>query len=221
MIKMSIQISAQTVKELRNKTGAGMMDCKKALQASEGDINIAIENLRKKGLASADKKLSRIATEGVVESYIHAGSKIGVLVELNCETDFVARRLEFQELSKNIAMQIAASPSVRYVDINSIPESFIDRETRIELDKEDLANKPDDIRRKIVQGRIDKRLKEITLLNQPYIRDTNLTVEDLVKEHISLLGENIQVRRFQKFILGEGLEKKNEDFRYEVNKMMQ
>ena len=218
---MSIQISAQSVKELRDKTGAGMMDCKKALQASKGNISIAIENLRKKGLASADKKLSRIATEGVVESYIHSGSKIGVLVELNCETDFVARRSEFQQLSKNIAMQIAASPSVIYVNVDSIPETIISRETQIELSKEDLINKPNDIRQKIVNGRIDKRLKEMALLNQPYIRDTSLTVEELIKEHISLLGENIKVRRFQKFILGEGLEKKDENFRHEVTKMMQ
>lgn len=218
---MSIQISAQSVKELRSKTGAGMMDCKKALQASKGNISIAIENLRKKGLASADKKLSRIATEGVVGSYIHSGAKIGVLVELNCETDFVARRLEFQQLSKNIAMQIAASPSVMYIDIDNVPQSVIDQETKIELSKEDLTNKPDEIRQKVIKGRIDKRLKEMTLINQPYIRDTNLTVEELIKKHISLLGENIKVRRFQKFILGEGMEKKEENFKHEVAQVIQ
>nr|YP_009564816.1 elongation factor Ts [Gelidium coulteri]QBA96167.1 elongation factor Ts [Gelidium coulteri] len=218
---MSIRISAQSVKELRNKTGAGMMDCKKALQASDGNIPIAIENLRKKGLASADKKMSRIATEGIIESYIHAGSKIGVLVELNCETDFVARRVEFQKLSRDIAMQIAACPSVVYVNTNDIPKHIIDNETKIELGKEDISKKPKDIREKIVDGRIEKRLKEMALFNQPFIRNTDITIEELVKNHISLLGENIQVRRFQKFILGEGMEKKEENFKNEVSDMLE
>nr|YP_009565216.1 elongation factor Ts [Gelidium sinicola]QBA96567.1 elongation factor Ts [Gelidium sinicola] len=218
---MSIRISAQSVKELRNKTGAGMMDCKKALQASDGNIPIAIENLRKKGLASADKKMSRIATEGIIESYIHAGSKIGVLVELNCETDFVARRVEFQKLSRDIAMQIAACPSVVYVNTNDIPKHIIDSETKIELGKEDISKKPKDIREKIVDGRIEKRLKEMALFNQPFIRNTDITIEELVKNHISLLGENIQVRRFQKFILGEGMEKKEENFKNEVSDMLE
>nr|YP_009546524.1 elongation factor Ts [Gelidium kathyanniae]AYO27872.1 elongation factor Ts [Gelidium kathyanniae] len=218
---MSIRISAQSVKELRNKTGAGMMDCKKALQASDGNIPIAIENLRKKGLASADKKMSRIATEGIIESYIHAGSKIGVLVELNCETDFVARRVEFQKLSRDIAMQIAACPSVVYVNTNDIPKHIIDSETKIELGKEDISKKPKDIQEKIVDGRIEKRLKEMALFNQPFIRNTDITIEELVKNHISLLGENIQVRRFQKFILGEGMEKKEENFKNEVSDMLE
>nr|YP_009546301.1 elongation factor Ts [Gelidium gabrielsonii]AYO27649.1 elongation factor Ts [Gelidium gabrielsonii] len=218
---MSIQISAQSVKELRNKTGAGMMDCKKALQDSDGNIPIAIENLRKKGLASADKKMSRIATEGIIESYIHAGSKIGVLVELNCETDFVARRIEFQKLSRDIAMQIVACPSVVYVNTNDIPKHIIDNETRIELGKEDINKKPKDIQEKIVDGRIEKRLKEMALFNQPFIRNTDITIEELIKNHISLLGENIQVRRFQKFILGEGIEKKEENFKSEVFGMLE
>lgn len=213
---MSIRISAQRVKELRNKTGAGMMDCKKALQASEGNLDAAIENLRKKGLASADKKSSRLTTEGIVGSYIHSGSRIGVLVEINCETDFVARRPEFQKLSKDIAMQIAACPSVDYVDIESIPEDIINSETAIESGKEDIISKPKNIQEKIVKGRIDKRLKEITLVNQPFIRNSDITIKELIKNHISLLGENIKVRRFQKFILGEGLEKRSNSFGSEV-----
>lgn len=218
---MSIQISAQSVKELRNKTGAGMMDCKKALQASDGNISIAIENLRKKGLASADKKMSRITTEGIIESYIHAGAKIGILIELNCETDFVARRVEFQKLSRDIAMQIAACPSVLYINTNDIPKHVIDNETKIELGKEDISEKPKDIQERIVNGRIEKRLKEMTLLNQPFIRNTDITIEELVKTHISLLGENIQIRRFQKFILGEGIEKKQNNLKNEVSNMME
>nr|YP_009244062.1 elongation factor Ts [Gelidium elegans]AMK96304.1 elongation factor Ts [Gelidium elegans] len=218
---MSIQISAQSVKELRNKTGAGMMDCKKALQASDGNIPIAIENLRKKGLASADKKMSRITTEGIIESYIHAGAKIGVLIELNCETDFVARRVEFQKLSRDIAMQIAACPSVSYINTNDIPKHVIDSETKIELGKEDVSEKPIDIQEKIVNGRIEKRFKEMALLDQPFIRNTDITIEELIKTHISLLGENIQVRRFQKFILGEGIEKKQDNLKNEVSSMIE
>lgn len=161
---MAPDVSAQTVKELRDKTGAGMMDCKKALQASNGDITQALESLRLKGLASADKKSSRKAAEGIVDSYIHTGGKIGVLLEVNCETDFVARRVEFQDLVKNIAMQIAASPSVEYVSTGDIPSDTIENEKRIEALKEDLANKPEQIRDKIVDGRIQKRLKELCLL---------------------------------------------------------
>lgn len=217
---MSIQISAQHVKELRNQTGAGMMDCKKALQDSQGDMQVAIETLRKKGLASADKKASRITAEGIIESYIHAGSRIGVLVELNCETDFVARRVEFHKLAKDIAMQIAACPSVDYVSIDDIDESIVLNETRIESDKEDLVNKPQSIKEKIVAGRIDKRLKEMSLMNQPFIKNQDLSVEQLVKQHIALLGENIKIRRFAKFLLGEGLEKRSNNFSSEVKEIV-
>ena len=202
---MSVQIPAQRVKELRIKTGAGMMDCKKALQASDGDMEIAIENLRKKGLASADKKSSRAATEGLVESYIHAGSRVGVLIELNCETDFVARRLEFQKLAKNIAMQIAACPQVYYVSIDDIPKNLIEKEKLIESGKEDLSTKAENVKDKIIQGRINKRLQEMSLMNQSFIREPDISVEELVKQHIALLGENIKIRRFERFILGEGL----------------
>nr|QVY57945.1 translation elongation factor Ts [Betaphycus gelatinus] len=208
---MSIQISAEYVKELRNKTGAGMMDCKKALQANDGNMELAIEALRKKGLALADKKSGRLATEGIIESYIHAGSRIGVLVEINCETDFVARRSEFQRLAKDIAMQIAACPSVQYISLEDIDNMFITNETRIESEKEDLISKPESIRERIVAGRVEKRLKEVSLINQPFIKDTNISVEELLKQHIALLGENIKIRRFEKFLLGEGLEKKQYD----------
>ena len=217
---MVAEISAQAVKELRDKTSAGMMDCKKALQDSNGDMAKAIETLRQKGLASASKKTSRVATEGVIESYIHMGGKLGVIVEVNCETDFVARRPEFQELAKNIAMQIAASPSVEYISINSIPVEVVTREKETESSKEDLAKKPAEIKEKIVEGRIQKRLKELTLLDQFFIRDSSITIDELVKQNISKLGENIQVRRFERFVLGEGMQKRQENFSEEVEKMI-
>lgn len=204
---MCINISAQHVKELRNQTGAGMMNCKKALQASNGDISLAIENLRRQGLASASRKSHRITTEGLIESYIHAGSRIGVLLELNCETDFVARHEEFQLLAKNIAMQIAACPDVHYVSVADIPEDIISHERKIEISKEDLEGKPDSIRQAIVKGRVEKRLKELSLLDQAFIRDSNLLIRDLIDQKISLLGENIKICRFQKFILGEVVKK--------------
>lgn len=205
------QISAKLVKELREKTGAGMMDCKKALAESDGDMEKAIEWLRQKGIMSAGKKEGRIAAEGLVESYIHTGGRIGVLVEVNCETDFVARREEFQTLVRNVAMQIAACPNVEYVKVEDIPTEVSAKEKEIEMGREDLAGKPDNIKEKIVQGRVDKRLKEMSLMPQPYIRDQSITVEELVKQSVALLGENIQVRRFARFVLGEGIEKKESD----------
>ena len=200
-------ISAKVVKELREKTGAGMMDCKKALTENDGDMEKATEWLRQKGTISADKKQGRVAAEGLVESYIHTGGRIGVLVEVNCETDFVARREEFQELVKNIAMQIAACPNVEFVRTGDIPEETVTKEKEIEMGRDDLEGKPDNIKEKIVSGRIDKRLNEISLLPQPYIRDQSITVEELVKQSIATLGENIQIRRFVRFVLGEGIEK--------------
>ena len=200
---MSLEISPKLVKELREKTGAGMMNCKKALQETEGDFEKAVESLRQKGLASADKKAGRKASEGVIESYIHTGGKLGVLVEVNCETDFVARRPEFQQLAKNIAMQIAASPTVNYVSVNEIPTEVIEREKSIEAGKDDLANKPEQIREKIVEGRIEKILKTQSLLDQSFIRDNNQTVDEVIKQIISQLGENIKVARFIRFQLGE------------------
>ena len=209
-------ISAKVVKELREKTGAGMMDCKKALTENDGDMEKSIEWLRQKGTISADKKQGRVAAEGLVESYIHTGGRIGVLVEVNCETDFVARREEFQELVKNIAMQIAACPNVEFVKVEDIPEETVTKEKEIEMGRDDLDGKPENIKEKIVSGRIDKRLNEISLLPQPYIRDQSITVEELVKQSVAQLGENIQIRRFVRFVLGEGIEKKESNFADEV-----
>jgi elongation factor Ts len=210
------EISAKLVKELRDKTGAGMMDCKKALGESGGDIEKAIEWLRQKGIASAGKKEGRVAAEGLVGSYIHTGGRIGVLVEINCETDFVARGEAFQDLVHNVAMQIAACPNVEYVKVTDIPEAVAQKEKEIEMGRDDLAGKPDNIKEKIVQGRIDKRLKEMSLLDQPYVKDQTITVEELVKQSIAQLGENIQIRRFSRFVLGEGIEKQESNFADEV-----
>nr|YP_009398898.1 translation elongation factor Ts [Cliftonaea pectinata]ARW68056.1 translation elongation factor Ts [Cliftonaea pectinata] len=217
---MSKKISTDNIKELRNKTGAGMMDCKKALEASEGQIDVAIETLRKKGLASANKKSTRLATEGLIESYIHAGSRIGVLVELNCETDFVARQPEFSKLAKDLAMQLAACQSVQYVSKHDIPEEIIEYEKNIELGKEDISDKKLDIKEQIIKGRIDKRLKELCLIDQLFIRNPEITIDELIKNHIARLGENIKIRRFERYLLGEGLENKTDNFQQEVKKMI-
>lgn len=210
------EISAKLVKELRDKTGAGMMDCKKALAENEGDITKSMEWLRQKGITSAEKKSGRVAAEGLIDSYIHTGGRIGVLVEVNCETDFVARGEKFQALVRNIAMQVAACPNVEYVKVEDIPAAIVDKEKEIEMGRDDLAKKPANIKEKIVQGRIEKRLKELSLVDQPYIRDQNITVEELVKQSIAELGENIQVRRFTRFVLGEGIDKKESNFAEEV-----
>lgn len=215
-----VDISAKAVKELRDKTSAGMMDCKKALQEANGDLEKAIESLKQKGLASANKKASRIASEGLIESYIHMGGKIGVIVELNCETDFVARNADFQELARNVAMQIAACPAVQFVTLEDIPRSIAEEEKQTELAKDDLANKPKEIKEKIVEGRIQKRLKEMVLLDQAFIRDSNITIDELIKQNIAKLGENIKIRRFERFNLGEGLEKREDNFEDEVAKMV-
>lgn len=214
-----VEISAKVVKELRDKTSAGMMDCKKALQEFDGDIEKAMESLKQKGLASANKKSTRIASEGLIEAYIHMGGKLGVIVELNCETDFVARSPDFQELARNVAMQIAACPSVQFVTLDEIPQSIVDEEKRVEMGKDDLGKKPKEIKEKIVEGRIQKRLKEMVLMEQAFIRDTNITMEELIKQSIAKIGENIKVRRFQRFNLGEGLEKREDNFEAEVAKM--
>mmetsp|Transcript_27711 Transcript_27711/g.70303 ORF Transcript_27711/g.70303 Transcript_27711/m.70303 type:complete len:219 (-) Transcript_27711:95-751(-) len=215
-----VDISAKAVKELRDQTSAGMMDCKKALQEANGDLEKAIESLKQKGLASANKKSSRIASEGLIESYIHMGGKIGVIVELNCETDFVARNPDFQELARNVAMQIAACPSVQFVRLEEIPSSVAEEAKEVELAKDDLAKKPKEIKEKIVEGRIQKRLKEMVLLDQAFIRDTNITMDELVKQNIAKLGENIRIRRFERFNLGEGLEKREDNFADEVAQMV-
>jgi len=196
-------ITTQQIQELRARTGAGIKDCKAALVDSEGDFTKATEYLRQKGLASAVKKASRAATEGIVHSYIHFGSRIGVLVEVNCETDFVARREELKDLADSVAKQIAASPNVEYVSVADIPAEFVEKEKQIEAGKDDLASKPAAIRDKIVLGRIEKRLKELCLLDQPYIKDQSITVDELVKQTGAKLSENVKVRRFVRFVVGE------------------
>ncbi len=198
------EITTQQVQELRAKTGAGIKDCKKALQESDGDETKASEYLRQKGLASAVKKASRVASEGIIDSYIHIGNRIGVLVEVNCETDFVARREELKELVQNVAKQIAACPNVEYVSVADIPAEIAEKESAIESGKDDLGNKPAAIRDKIVQGRVEKRLKELSLLDQPYIKDQSITVDELVKQTGAKLNENVKVSRFARFVLGEG-----------------
>ena len=213
------EISAKLVKELRDKTGAGMMDCKKALAESAGDMTKASEWLRQKGIASAEKKAGRTAAEGAVGSYIHTGARVGVLVEVNCETDFVARGELFQELLRNVAMQIAACPNVEYVTTDEIPAEVAEREKAIEMGRDDLSGKKPEMKIKIVEGRICKRLKEMALLEQPFIRDPNMTLGELVKQAAGKTGENIQVRRFTRYTLGEGIEIEKVDFATEVASM--
>ncbi len=210
------EISAKLVKELREKTGAGMMDCKKALTESGADMAKAAEWLRQKGIATAEKKAGRTAAEGSIGSYIHTGARVGVLVEVNCETDFVARGDLFQELLRNVAMQIAACPNVEYVSVEEIPASVAEREKVIEMGRDDLSGKPEKMKEKIVEGRIAKRLKELALLEQPFIKDSSITLAELVKQVAGKIGENIQVRRFTRYTLGEGIEVEQTDFAAEV-----
>jgi elongation factor Ts len=309
------EISAKLVQELRQKTGVGMMDCKKALKETDGDTEKAIEWLRQKNMIKAGKMETRAATDGLIGSYIDTSGKVGVLVEVNCQTDFVARNEAFKTLVQNIAMQaadasdveslmaqpyihdqnitveelvkqnisqlgeniqvrrsarfvldegtsglvgsyihtggrvgvlvevnsqsdevasseafktlvqnvamqIAACPNVEYVKVSDIPAEVVEREKGIEMGRDDLGNKPQNIKEKIVQGRIDKRLQEITLMDQPYIRDQSTTVDELVKQHVTQLGGNIEVRHFVRYILGEGLEKQESNFAEEVAAQM-
>jgi len=213
------EITAKLVKELRDKTSAGMMDCKKALVENKGDMDKSIEWLRQKGIASAEKKSGRVAAEGAVGSYIHTGARVGVLIEVNCETDFVARGDLFQGLLRDLSMQVAACPSVEYVSVDQIPESISNKEKEIEMGRDDLSGKPDQIKAKIVEGRIGKRLKEMALLEQPFIKDSSINVEELVKQVAGKIGENIRVRRFTRYTLGEGIEVQESDFAEEVASM--
>ncbi len=201
-----MSVTSDQIKLLREKTGAWMLNCKNALVETSGDFEKAIELLRQKGLASAEKKSSRSTKQGIISSYIHTGSKIGVLLELNCETDFVARRVEFQNLAKNLAMQVAAGGLVNYISLKDIPEEIWKSENRIESQRKDLENKPEHVRESILKGRIEKTLKTYTLLDQYCIRDPEIRVEEYIKNHVSLLGENIQVNRFCKYIVGQGSE---------------
>ena len=210
-----MQITAQMVKELRDMTGAGMMDCKKALQASEGDMEKAVKWLRENDLAAADKKAGRIAAEGIVDSYIHEGGRIGVLIEVNIETDFAAKNPEFKALVRDMAMQVAAMNPL-YVKREDIPEEVISHERDIARVQALKSGKPEKIVEKIVDGRIEKYFQEVCLLEQSFIRDDSKTCEQLIKEMIGKIGENIQVRRFVRYEMGEGLEKRNEDFAQEV-----
>jgi elongation factor Ts len=200
---MTTEINAQTVKKLRLETGAGMMNCKKALEENEGNYEKALESLKLKGMAIADKKASRNTNEGIIYSYIHTGSKLGILIEVNCETDFVARRQEFMDLAKNIAMQIASNPEIKFVSSDSISQEFKDKVWKFESAKEDLENKPEEIKNKIIEGRVDKNLKKQVLLDQEYIRDPNITVENYMKQVVGVLGENIKIARFTRYLLGE------------------
>jgi elongation factor Ts len=198
-------ISATLVKQLREKTGAGMMDCKQALTECEGDIDKAIDFLRKKGLATAQKRAGRAMTEGTVQSYIHMGGKLGVLVEVNCETDFVAKNEDFIDFAKNIAMHIAASNPLG-IRLEDIPDEIVNREKEIYQAQTLELGKPENVVAKIVEGKMNKFFKENCLLNQPYVRDPELSVEDLLNELIAKIGENITIRRFVRFQTGEAQE---------------
>jgi len=211
------EVTASMIKDLRERTGAGMADCKKALVESEAEIDKAVEFLRKKGLAKAAKKAGRVATEGAVASYIHSGGRVGVLIEVNCETDFVARNDDFQGFVKEVSLQIAAM-NPQYVSSAEIPAGDIEKERGIHREKALADGKPEKIVDKIADGQISKWTKEVCLLDQPWVKDDKKTISDLQKELVAKLGENIQVRRFVRFELGEGLEKKSDDFAAEVAK---
>jgi len=215
-------VSAAAVKALREKTGAGMMDCKKALIEADGNEERANEILRERGLASAKKKEGRVASEGVVGSYIHMGGKVGVLVEVNCETDFVARGEEFQQLVKDIAMHIAAAEP-RYVSRDEVTSEVLDKEREIARKQAQNdpknANKPEQVIDKIVEGRLNKFYEEFVLLDQPFIKEASQTVGEMVTEKVAKTGEKITIRRFTRYKMGEGLSKRDDDFQDEVAKL--
>ncbi|HJQ19531.1 MAG TPA: translation elongation factor Ts [Gemmatimonadaceae bacterium] len=197
-------ITAKEVSELRQRTGAGMMDCKKALEESKGDMDAAVEALRKSGAAKAEKRVGRVASEGVIGHYIHHNGKVAAMVEVNCETDFVARTDEFKSLAKSIAEHIAGAPTPPIaVDKDQVPADKIEQERRIFVDQVKQSGKPDNLVDKIVAGKVDAFYKDITLLNQPWIRDDKKTIGELVKEVSGKTGENIQIRRFARFKIGE------------------
>jgi elongation factor Ts len=220
---MANQITAAAIKALREKTGAGMMECKAALTEAEGSEEKAIEILRKRGLATATKKSGRIAAEGLVDSYIHAGGKIGVLVEVNCETDFVARSDEFRNFVHDVAMHITAAEP-RFTTKEEVSEEILEKEREIALAaaKADPKNasKPEQVLEKIVEGRISKFYQETCLMEQPYVKDQNITIGDLLGQMISKTGENVKIRRFTRFKMGEGLEKRSSDLGAEVQELL-
>ncbi|MBC3536511.1 translation elongation factor Ts [Megasphaera hominis] len=208
-------ITASMVKDLRTKTGAGMMDCKKALAAVDGDMDKAVDYLREKGLAAAAKKASRIAAEGLVYSYIHGNGRIGVLVEVNCETDFVAQTDDFKNLCKDIAMQIAAAKPA-YLMREEVPEEVLEHEKEVLRQQALNEGKPEKIVEKMIVGRIEKFYKENCLLDQEFIKDGDKTISQVINEHIAKIGEKIDIRRYTRYELGEGLQKRNDDFVSEV-----
>ena len=213
-----MKISASLVKELREKSGAGMLDCKNALVETDGNIEKAVDYLREKGLASAAKKSSRIASEGLVDAYIHGG-RIGVIVEINSETDFVAKTDEFKEFVKDMAMQVAAS-NPKYVSRDEVPEEEVAREREVLVQQAINEGKPEAIANKMVEGRIEKFFEQICLLDQNFIKDPSMKVREVLAAKISKIGENLKIRRFVRFEVGEGLEKKEENFADEVAKQM-
>ena len=217
------EITASGIKALREKTGAGMVDCKNALAEANGDESVATDILRKKGMASADKKSGRVTAEGAVGSYIHMGGKVGVLVEINCESDFVSRGEEFQQLVKDVAMHIAATDP-RYAVRSEVPAEDLDKEREILLEqlKNDPKNasKPEDVLAKIIEGRLNKFYEDNVLIDQPFVKDPSKTVGELVAEKIGSIKENISIRRYSRFKMGEGIEKKADDFAAEVASMI-
>ena len=212
-----MSFSASDVKDLRERTGAGMMDCKKALNETNGDMDKAVTWLREKGMASAAKRAGRTASEGAVASYIHIGGKIGVLVEINCETDFVAKGDLFQDFCKNVCFQIcAASPPPRWVSREEVPESELAAEKEIYKNQARESGKPENILEKIADGKLNKFYEDNCLLEQKFVKDTGTSIEELMKELSGKIGEKIDIRRFSRFQLGEGIEKKESDFAAEV-----
>lgn len=216
-------VTPAAIKALREKTGAGMMECKKALTEAEGNEEKAIENLRKHGLASATKKEGRVAAEGLVNAYIHAGGKIGVLLEVNCQTDFVARTEEFRAFVHDLAMHITAAEP-RFTNKEEVPPEVLEKEREIALEQARLdpknAEKPQQVLDKIIEGRISKFFQETCLMDQAFVKDQNITVGDLVRQMISKTGENIRVRRFTRYKMGEGLEKRASDLGAEVQDLL-
>jgi len=217
------EVTASAVKQLREKTGAGMTECKNALVEAGGNDEVAVDILRKRGLASAKKREGRIAAEGIVGQYIHMGGKVGVLVEVNCETDFVARSEEFQQLVKDIAMHVAAAEP-RYVSQQEVPAAELDKEREIARAQAQndpkMANKPEQVISKIVEGRLHKFYEENVLMDQPFVKDPAKTVSELVTEKVAKTGEKITIRRFTRYKMGEGLERREEDFGSEVASMV-
>ena len=214
-----MSVNAQDVKKLREQTGAGMLDCKEALSEADGDMEKAKDILKEKGMAEASERAGKVAAEGLVSSYIHGNGQVGVLVEVNSETDFVARNEQFQKLVKDIAMHIAAM-APKYVSREDVPEEDVEKEKEIYANQMKEEGKPEDIIDQIVEGKMDKFYSKICLLEQPFVKDEDQTIEELVKETAAEIGENVRVRRFERFELGEGIETEEEDFAEEVEEQL-